>query len=71
MGLFRPFKAYPLTPKFGVEKSPFHIATERLKIVEDVNRAHLVGHFLALNLCLEQSYSFPKNPKSVNADRTH
>ena len=53
-----------------VEKISFHIAAKQLEIDESINRARLVRHFLALNLCLEQSHSFHQSPKSVNADRT-
>ena len=45
-------------PKLGVEMSPFQIVAKWLEINENVNRARLIRHFLALNLCLEQSHSF-------------
>ena len=51
-----------LTPKPGVEKSPFEIAVRRLEVDENVNRARLVRHFLALNLYIKQSYIFAKAP---------
>ena len=51
------------TPKLRVEKSPFEIAAKRLEIDENVNGAHLVRHFLAQNVCLEQSYNFRQSLK--------
>ena len=53
----------PLTHKPGLEKSPFEIASKRLEIDENVNRARLIRQFLALNLCHEQSYSFRQTPQ--------
>ena len=44
----------PLTPKQGVEKPPFRIAAKWLEIDENVNRAQLIKHSLALSLCAEQ-----------------
>ena len=56
-----------LTPKQGVEKSRFEVAAKRLEIEENVNIARVKR--LALNLCLEQSYSFRQSHKRVNTDR--
>ena len=52
-----------LTPKLGVEKSAFQFAAKQLEINKNVNRACLVRHFLALNLCLKQLYSFHQSPQ--------
>ena len=46
-----PTRASPLTPRPGVEKSPFNIALKRLEIVQNVYRARLVRHVMALSLC--------------------
>ena len=62
-----------LTLKLGPkEKSPFQIAVKQLEIDENVNRVRLMRHFLSLNLCLEQSWSFRQILKWwSNADWTH
>ena len=52
-----------LAPKPWPEKSSFEIAAKWLEIYENVNRARLTRHFLALHLCLEQAYSFRQSPK--------
>ena len=49
-------------PKLGVEKYRFQIVPKRLEIDENVNRARLARAFLAVNLCLEQLYSFRQSP---------
>ena len=49
-------------PNLGIENSPFQIAVKRMEIDENMKRARLIRHFLALNLCIEQSYSFRQNP---------
>ena len=55
------------TPKPGVEMSPFETTVKSLEINENVNRARLIRHFLGLDLCLEQSYSFRQSPKLAKA----
>ena len=46
----------------GVEKSPFQITAKWMEIDEHANRARLIRHLLALNLCIDQSYSFLSKP---------
>ena len=46
----------------GVEKAPSQIAAKRLDIDENVNRACLIRHFLALNIGLENRSAFAKAP---------
>ena len=53
----------PNPPNRGAEKSQFEIAAKRLEMTNKLNRARLIRHFLALNLCLEQSCSFCQSPK--------
>ena len=44
------------------KKIPYLIAAKQLEMDENVKRARLITHFLALNLCLEQSCSFCQTP---------
>ena len=53
----------------GLNKSPFEIEAKRLKIDEKVNQALLRTHWMAVKPGHEQSYSFHKSVKLVNADR--
>ena len=50
----------PQSPTPGSPKFPFQIAAKRLDIDENVNRARLFGHFLALNICFEHRTAFAK-----------
>ena len=43
---YRRLSSSPLTPKQGVEKSPFQIAATWLEIDGNVNGAHLRTHWL-------------------------
>ena len=64
---YRTGSTYP-NPKPGCQKvSLSQIPAKLLEVDENVNGARLIRHFLALNLCLEQSYSFCQTPKWVNA----
>ena len=59
----------PLTPKLGVENSPFHISANRSEVDESVNRTNFSIHWLVVKWCNEQSYSFRRSPKWVKADQ--
>ena len=56
-----------LTPKSGIKKSPFEIAAKRLEIDENINRARLIRHFLAFNLCHKQSYSMSERRSDTSS----
>ena len=59
-----------LTPKPGVEKSPFQISANQLEIFENVNWTHYFRiHGLVVKWCNEQSCSFHQSPKWVQTDR--
>ena len=53
----------PLTQKPGVEKSPFQISANRLKVDENVNRAHFRIHWLVVKWCNEQIVQLSPKPQ--------
>ena len=56
-------RPHPLAPNQWVEKYPFKISANRLKIDENVNRAHLKTHWLAVKRYNEKSYNFSPKPQ--------
>ena len=63
-----PIPTSPLTPKSGVEKSPFQISANRLEIDESVKRAHLRKHWIDV---VWPIYSVSQVPNDWKADRAH
>ena len=52
----------PLVPKPGIEKYPFEVAAKGLEANENVNRAHLIRHFLTKSDVVNNRTAFTKAP---------